>query len=106
MIARSAAWSAAVAKFARPRFRVTIAVSSMPMASPTLTAMSRASWASVAKRARSGALGAASGIGWAEYPHAVEEVVQIEGFRDDVLDPAFAVVDEMSTDLSAFVQMP
>ena len=39
MMARSAAWSAAVAKFARPRLRVTTLVSVVVMASPTAIAV-------------------------------------------------------------------
>src|SRR6185503_16520323 len=86
MIASSAAWSAAVAKLARPRFVVTIAVSPTAMALPTATAVSAARRASAAKRARSRWLVLPSGIGWAEYPDALEEIVQIEGLRDDLLD--------------------
>ncbi len=47
MIAFSAAWSAAVAKLARPRFRVWIPMSSVTIASPTATAVA------AARRARS-----------------------------------------------------
>jgi len=39
MMARSAAWSAAVAKFARPRLRVTTSTLSTAMASPTAMAV-------------------------------------------------------------------
>src|SRR2546428_5036211 len=78
MTAFSAAWSAAVAKFARPRLRVTMAVSSTTIASPTATAVSIATRASVVKRARSPALGPVSDIGWAHYPYTLEEVVQVE----------------------------
>src|SRR5438309_3908268 len=86
MIASSAAWSAAVAKLARPRFRVTIAVSPMAIASPTATAVSAARRASSAKRARSRELVLPSGIGWAEYPHALQEIVEVEWLGDHVLD--------------------
>src|SRR5437870_3442539 len=86
MTAFSAAWSAAVAKFARPRFRVTMAVSSTTIASPTATAVSVATRASVVKRPRSRALGPVSDIGWAHYPYTLEEVVQVERLVDDVLD--------------------
>jgi hypothetical protein len=47
MIAFSAAWSAAVAKFARPRLRVWILMLSVTIASPTSTAVA------AARRARS-----------------------------------------------------
>src|SRR5882762_3598857 len=86
MISRSAAWSAAVAKLARPRLRVTIEVSSMAIASPTATAASAARRASSAKRARSRALGFASVIGRAEYPHALQKIVQVERLRDHFFD--------------------
>jgi hypothetical protein len=45
MIAFSAAWSAAVAKFARPRLRVWTLTLSVTIASPTVTAVSAASLA-------------------------------------------------------------
>jgi hypothetical protein len=48
MIAFSAAWSAAVAKFSRPFLRVTTAISVVTMASPTSTAVLAASVASAA----------------------------------------------------------
>ena len=48
MIAFSAAWSAAVAKFARPLFRVTMSMSVVTIASPTSTAVCAARRASVA----------------------------------------------------------
>src|SRR5688572_4274292 len=86
MIARSAAWSAAVAKLARPRLRVTIAVSPTPIASPTATAVSAARRPSNEKRARSRGLAFPSGIGRAEYSDALQEIVQVEGFRDHVID--------------------
>jgi hypothetical protein len=48
MIAFSAAWSAAVAKFARPFFRVTMPTSFVTIASPTATAVRSAIRASSA----------------------------------------------------------
>jgi len=42
MIAFSAAWSAAVAKFARPRFRVAMRTLLVTIESPTSTAMAAA----------------------------------------------------------------
>jgi len=48
MMARSAAWSAAVAKFARPCLRVTMSTLPSAIPSPTSTAMRRASAASAA----------------------------------------------------------
>src|SRR5207247_4860574 len=86
MIARSAAWSAAVAKFARPRLRVTMAVSPIAMASPTAAASSAARRARSAKRVRSRELDPASGIDRAEYADAIEEIVEVKGLRDHVLD--------------------
>src|SRR5712692_4835450 len=88
MIASSAAWSAAVAKLARPRLRVTIAVSPIAIASPTATAVSAARRASSAKRARSRGLVLPSGIARAEYPDALQQIVQVERLRDHVLDAA------------------
>src|SRR5712691_1905833 len=86
MISRSAAWSARVAKLARPRLRVTIAVSPTAIASPTATAVLAARRARSAKRVRSRALGFGSAIGRAEYPDAVQEIVEVERLRDHVLD--------------------
>src|SRR2546428_10981575 len=88
MTAFSAAWSAAVAKFARPRLRVTMAVSSTTIASPTATAVSVATRASVEKRPRSRALGPVSDIGWAHYAHTLEEGVQVEWAVEDGPDAA------------------
>src|SRR5437867_5376771 len=85
-MARSAAWSAAVAKLARPRLRVTIAVSPTAIASPTATAVSAARRASSAKRARSRGLVLSSGIARAEYAYAVEQIVEVERLGDHVLD--------------------
>jgi len=48
MIAFSAAWSAAVAKFARPRLRVMMPTSSVTIASPTAVAVRSAIRASCA----------------------------------------------------------
>ena len=79
MIACSAEWSAAVAKLARPRLRVTIAVSPTRIASPTATAVSAARRASLAKRSRSRGLAFPFVTGRAEYPDAVQEIVQVEG---------------------------
>src|SRR5207253_7254009 len=86
MMAVSAAWSAAVAKFARPRLRVTIAVSLIAMASPTATAVSEARRASSAKRARSRGLVLLSGIGRAEYPDLSQQIVQVERLGDHILE--------------------
>src|SRR6267143_567093 len=92
MIARSAAWSAAVAKLARPRLRVTIAVSPTAIASPTATAVSAARRASSAKRARSRGLVFPSGIAWAEYPDLCQEIVEVEGLGDHVADASLREV--------------
>lgn len=61
-MAASAAWSAAVAKFARPAFRVTIAMSSMAIASPTVRAVSAAKAARSARRSSSAALRGRAGL--------------------------------------------
>src|SRR5213592_5205010 len=49
-------------------------------------AVSAARRASLVKRACSRELVLASGIGRAEYPDLLQEIVQIEGLRDHVLD--------------------
>ena len=85
MIAFSAAWSAAVAKLARPRLCVTISVSPTTMALPTARAVSAARRANSAYRARLRELGFASGIGRAEYSAALREIalVLIRGRADE-----------------------
>src|SRR5256886_13824977 len=92
MIAFSAAWSAAVAKLARPRLCVTISVSPTTIALPTATAGSAARRASSAYRARLRELVFASGIGRAEYSDARQQIVQVERFGDHLGDAALGEI--------------